>query len=89
MARQDPHTEYIVSKEAYQTALSGLPPTGTDNQKVLSPQIKAMQYRQNTSQTVNAGKWSMWGISDETFEFEWRNGAWQPPANLIVRQDGV
>lgn len=87
MARQDPHTEYIVRREAYEMALASLPATGTDQQKALSAQVSAMQYRQNTSQTVNAGKWSMWGISSEAFEFEWRNGAWQPPANLIVRPD--
>ena len=87
MARQDAHTEYIVTKEAYQTALASLPATGTEKQTVPSAPIKAMQYRQNTSQTINSGKWSMWGISSESFDFEWRNGAWQPPANLIVRQD--
>jgi len=87
MARQDPHTEYIVRKEVYETALASLPATGTADQKVISTPVTAMQYRQNISKTINAGKWSMWGISSESFEFEWRNGAWQPPANLVVRPD--
>ena len=87
MARQDTHTEYIVSKEAYDSALASLPASGTEHQKAISVTITAMQYRQNISHTINAGKWSMWGIAPETFEFEWRNGTWQPPANLIVRAD--
>ncbi|RYF77955.1 MAG: hypothetical protein EOO39_02675 [Cytophagaceae bacterium] len=87
MARQDSHTEYIVSKEAYQTALASLPANGTTTQKATSVPVTAMQYRQNISNTINAGKWSMWGISQETFDFEWREGTWQPPANLIVRHD--
>ncbi|MBO0948115.1 hypothetical protein [Fibrella forsythiae] len=87
MARQDPHTEYIISKEAYQIALSSLPATGTAGQKATSLPITAMQYRQNISNTINAGKWSMWGISQETFDFQWHNGTWQPPVNLIIRQD--
>ncbi len=87
MARQDPHTEYIVSKEAYQTALASLPSSGNDHQKAVSITISAMQYRQKTGNSINAGKWSMWGIFPEEFEFEWRNGAWQQPANLVVRTD--
>lgn len=87
MARQDSHTEYIVSKDAYNMAVASLPLTGTAEQKASSVPITAMQYRQNVSQTINAGKWSMWGISLESFEFTWHNGAWQPPANLIIRED--
>ncbi|MEZ0485027.1 hypothetical protein [Fibrella aquatica] len=85
MTRQDPHTEYIVSKEAYATALASLPETGTDQQKAVAAPISALQYRQNISKTINAGKWSMWGIAPESFEFEWRNGSWQPPANLVIK----
>lgn len=84
MARQDPHVEYIVTQEAYDTALSSLPPTGTDNQTAQSTAVTARQYRQDTSQTMNAGKWSMWGIAPESFAFTWRDGAWHPPANLVI-----
>lgn len=87
MARQDPHTEYIVSRDAYNTAIASLPATGTTDQQATSVPITAMQYRQNVSQTINAGKWSMWGISSESFTFDWRDGAWQPPANLIIRRE--
>ena len=84
MARQDPHTEYIITRDAYTRAYNSLPATGTENQKVQSSPITAKQYRQNTSQTLNAGKWVMWAISDESFEFTWQNGSWQPPHNLVV-----
>ncbi|MGF7218201.1 hypothetical protein GGR92_004378 [Spirosoma lacussanchae] len=84
MARQDPHTEYIVRQEDYAKALASLPARGTEQQKAHSAPITARQYRQNTSQTINAGKWSMWGIAPESFEFEWRNGAWRPPINLVI-----
>lgn len=87
MARQDPHTEYIVRKEAYATAVASLPATGTAGQKALSVPITAVEYRQNVSKTVNVGKWSMWGIAPESFEFDWRNGAWQPPVNLVILAD--
>ena len=85
MARLDAHTEYIISQEAYRNALASLPPTGTDHQKAATTAILALQYRQKTGDSINAGKWSMWGIAPEVFEFEWQNGAWQPPANLVVR----
>ena len=87
MARQDPHTEYIVRKEAYATALASLPATAAAGQQALSVAITAVEYRQNVSKTVNVGKWSMWGIAPESFAFEWRNGAWQPPTNLVIRPD--
>ena len=87
MARQDPHTEYIISKEVYNTLIASLPTTGTVHQKFQSVAVSAMQYRQKTGETINAGKWSMWGISSEVFDFEWRDGAWHPPANLFVRTD--
>ena len=87
MARQDPHTEYIISKEVYNTLIASLPATGTVHQKFQSAAVSAMQYRQKTGEKINAGKWSMWGISSEVFDFEWRNGAWHPPANLFVRTD--
>ena len=87
MARPDLHTEYIISKETYSTLMASLPATGSPNQKAYSVSVLAMQYRQKTGETINAGKWSMWGIAPEIFEFEWLNGAWQPPANLIVRTD--
>ncbi|QJW90780.1 hypothetical protein HNV11_16035 [Spirosoma taeanense] len=84
MARQDPQIEYIVTQEAYETACNSLPKAGTDNQKAQSVNITARQYRQNTSQTINAGKWVLWSIGPESFEFTWSNGAWQPPANLVI-----
>ncbi|MFD2573836.1 hypothetical protein ACFSUS_24580 [Spirosoma soli] len=84
MARQDSETEYIVTQQAYNTAYASLPERGTENQKAQSATITAKQYRLNVSQTINAGKWVMWAISDESFEFTWSNGAWHPPANLVV-----
>jgi len=86
MAHPDTHTEYIVTQPDYQRILSGLPPTGTDGQTAQSAPVRAFQYRQNVSDTINAGKWRMWGIAPETFAFTWRSGAWQPPANLVVRE---
>lgn len=87
MARQDAHTEYIVRKDAYQAAFDRLPATGSDGQTAEVGPLVAHEYRQNVSKTINSGKWSMWGISPQTFTFTWRNGAWQPPANLVVRQE--
>lgn len=87
MARQDSHTEYIVKQADLEMALAQLPTTGTEGQTVQTQPVVAREYRQNTSQTVNAGKWSMWGIAPESFLFTWRNGAWQPPANLVVRRE--
>lgn len=87
MARQDTHTEYIVSKQSYAMAIASLPASGTEHQQANSAPIIAVQYRQNVSQTINAGKWSMWGIAPESFVFTWQNGAWQPPANLVMRTD--
>ena len=87
MTRQDSHTEYIVKQEAYMLALASLPATGTDCQKAQSVAVIAREYRQNISQTINAGKWVLWNIGPESFEFEWRNGAWQPPTNLVVLSD--
>ncbi len=84
MARQGPHLEYIVTEDSYKLALASLPITGMEQQKAQSVKIMAREYRQNTSQTINAGKWVMWNIVPESFEFEWRNGAWQPPTNLVV-----
>ena len=87
MARQDPHTEYVVKQEAYNLALASLPATGTEYQKAQSMPVMAREYRQNISQTINAGKWVLWNIAPESFEFEWQDGAWQPPANLVVLND--
>lgn len=84
MARQDLETEYIVTQEAYNKAYNSLPQSGTEGEKAQSIKITAKQYRLNVSQTVNAGKWVMWAISDESFEFTWVNGVWSPPANLVV-----
>lgn len=84
MARQDAHIEYIISQESYALAYSSLPETGTPDQQAESVRVPAKQYRLNQSQTVNAGKWVMWAIEPETFMFTWKNGAWQPPANLVV-----
>lgn len=86
MASQNPHIEYILTESDYQTLLTTLPATGTNGQTVRSGAVKAFQYRQNVSDTVNAGKWRMWGIAFETFDFIWQNGAWQPPKNLVVRE---
>jgi hypothetical protein len=87
MARRDAHVEYIIKQSVYKAALASLPATGSSNQTVQSGPIVVREYRQNISQTVNAGKWVLWGISSESFEFEWRDGAWQPPANLVVIAD--
>lgn len=87
MARRDAHVEYIVKESAYQAALAGLPATGVENQSFHSEPIVVREYRQNISQTINSGKWVLWGISSETFDFKWGNGAWQPPANLVVIAD--
>lgn len=87
MTRTDSHTEYIVTQSDYQTTLASLPPVGTDGQTAQASPVSAFQYRQNVDDTINAGKWRMWGIAPETFDFTWRNGAWQPPANLVVRRE--
>ncbi|MEZ0540153.1 hypothetical protein [Fibrella arboris] len=87
MARQDAKTEYIISQAAYETALASLPTSGTEQQRTYSVPVTAYEYRLNTSQTINAGKWSMWAVMPESFAFEWRNGSWHPPANLVVRQE--
>jgi hypothetical protein len=84
MAQQDPQTEYIVSQESYNKAYSSLPQQGTDNEKAHSAKVMAKQYRLNTSNTINAGKWIMWAVGEESFEFTWQNGSWQPPKNLVV-----
>ncbi|QKZ14855.1 hypothetical protein [Spirosoma sp. KUDC1026] len=84
MAQQNHHTEYIITQQAYDNAYSSLPEQGTDNQIAQSTKVVAKQYRLNVSNTVHAGKWSMWAISEESFEFTWQNGAWQPPQNLVV-----
>ncbi len=88
MARLDAHTEYIVTQPDYQRMLASLPATGTEKETVRSAPVKAFQYRQNVNagDTINAGKWRMWGIAPETFEFTWQNGTWHPPANLVVRE---
>ncbi|RIV23852.1 hypothetical protein DYU11_12875 [Fibrisoma montanum] len=88
MARQDLQTEYIITQQAYEKALASLPEQGTDQQKAHSVGVVAKQYRLNVSNTINAGKWAMWSISEESFEFTWQDGAWQPPANLVVLKDG-
>lgn len=87
MARRDAHVEYIVKQSAYKAALASLPNAGSEHQTVDSEMIVVREYRQNISQTINSGKWVLWGISSESFVFEWRNGAWQPPANLVVIAD--
>lgn len=87
MARKDTHVEYIVKQSAYEAVMAGLPATGSENQTIESGPIVVREYRQNISETINAGKWVLWGISSESFDFEWRNGAWQPPANLVVIAD--
>ncbi|GAB3493502.1 hypothetical protein GCM10027341_08880 [Spirosoma knui] len=84
MARQDAQTEYIVTQELFDKAYQSLPPQGTDNQKVESMKVIAKQYRLNVSDSPNAGKWVMWAIGEESFEFTWKDGAWQPPQNLVV-----
>jgi|GEM_PF-1917655 hypothetical protein len=84
MARQDQQTEYVINQQAYDKAYSSLPDQGTDNQTALATKVVAKQYRLNVSNTVHAGKWSMWTISEESFEFTWQNGSWQPPQNLVV-----
>jgi len=87
MTRTDAHTEYIITQSDYQIALASLPPVGTDGQTARATPVRAFQYRQNTGDTINAGKWRMWGIAPETLVFTWQDGAWQPPANLVVRRD--
>jgi hypothetical protein len=84
MARQDQQIEYIINQQAYEKAYSSLPEQGADNQTAHSAKVVAKQYRLNVSNTVHAGKWYMWAISEESFEFTWQNGAWQPPRNLVV-----
>lgn len=84
MARQDSQTEYIVAQEAYDRACAALPPQGTEGQVAQSIPVVARQYRQNASQTINAGKWVMWAITEESFAFTWANGVWNPPANLVI-----
>ncbi len=84
MARQDEHTEYIVTQDAFTTAYTSLPEKGIENQKAQSVKIMARQYRQNVSETINAGKWTMWAIAEESFEFTWLHGGWQPPVNLVI-----
>lgn len=87
MARLDAHTEYIITQADYRAARASLPQTGVEGQTAQSVSVTARQYRQNTSQTINAGKWVMWGIAPESFDFMWSDGDWQPPANLVVRPD--
>ena len=87
MTRTDAHTEYIVTPSDYQTALTSLPATATDGETAQSIPIRAFQYRQNVGDTINAGKWRMWGISFEAFTFVWQNSTWNPPINLVVRNE--
>ncbi|MBC3785620.1 hypothetical protein [Spirosoma utsteinense] len=87
MARRDTHVEYIVKESVYKVALANLPAGTAANQTIELGPITVREYRQNTSQTINAGKWVLWGISSETFVCEWRDGAWEPPANLVVISD--
>lgn len=87
MARQDAQTEYIVNESAYKKAYDSLPEQGSDNEKAQSVKVMAKQYRLNVSNTINAGKWVMWAVGEESFEFIWQNGAWQPPQNLVVIKD--
>lgn len=87
MNRFDQHTEYIVTLANYQIALSSLPATGNDGQLAHSVPVMTYEYRQNVSQTVNAGKWTMWTVRPMPISFEWKNEAWRPPANLVVRRD--
>lgn len=84
MARQDAQTEYIVTQDAYRIAYASLPQTGSEGEKAQSAKILAKQYRQNISKTVNADKWTLWAMPEESFEFTWQNGAWTPPKNLVV-----
>lgn len=85
MASQDSQIEYIVTEEEYKKAYDSLPESGKEQQVVTSAPIIARQYRQNKSQTINAGKWVMWNIGAESFDFTWTNGSWQPPANLVLK----
>ncbi|CCH56846.1 hypothetical protein BN8_06234 [Fibrisoma limi BUZ 3] len=88
MAQQDQHTvEYVISQQAYEKAYRSLPEQGTDQQKAQSAKVMAKQYRLNTRDTANAGKWVMWSVGEESFEFTWQNGAWRPPANIVVLND--
>ncbi|MBO0938956.1 hypothetical protein J2I47_20555 [Fibrella sp. HMF5335] len=87
MNRFDQHVEYIVTQANYQVALNSLPATGTDGQLTHSVSVMTYEYRQNVSQTINAGKWTMWAVKPMPIAFSWQNNAWQPPANLVVRQD--
>lgn len=87
MARRDTHVEYIVKQTVYKAALASLPAGNATSQTAELGPITVREYRQNTSETVNAGKWVLWGISSETFVCEWRDGAWQSPANLVVIDD--
>lgn len=87
MARQDSQTEYIVTQAAYRTAYDSLPLTGTPGLTAQSVPVRAKEYRLNVSNTINAGKWVMWSVVEESFRFTWSNGVWLPPANLVVRTD--
>lgn len=80
-------TEHIVLQADYDTVLASLPPTGTDGQQIASKPVMIREYRLNTSDTINAGKWLMWSVSPKPIVFTWQNGAWQPPATLVVRRN--
>jgi hypothetical protein len=84
MNRFDPNTEYSVTRADYATALTSLPATGTDGQLASSVAVMVREFRLNTSQTVNAGKWTLWSISPQPIVFVWHDGAWQPPQNVVV-----
>lgn len=87
MARLDAQTEYIVTQEAYRRAYDSLPASGTPGQTASSVPVRAKEYRLNVSNTINAGKWAMWSVVEESFAFTWSDGAWRPPANLVIRKD--
>lgn len=87
MARLDDRTEYIIHQADYHSLLAELPATAAEGDTYLTKPVTAREYRLNVSQTINAGKWSMWGIAPESFVFTYQNGAWQPPANVVIRRD--
>lgn len=87
MQQANPPTELIVLQADYDTILASLPQVGTDGQQIDSAPIMTREYRQNMSETINAGKWTMWRVAPRPLPFTWQNGAWQPPANLVIRRD--